>query len=76
MHNLVPYLRGKWGTKFAYSPWSRYGKVKEMLKDKCVVSNIEGVTAGGESACFWSMTTSAETGLPVKWAGELTSYLS
>jgi hypothetical protein len=39
-----------------------------MLKDKCTVSNIEGVEAGGEDACFWSMSTSAETGLPVNWA--------
>lgn len=45
-----------------------YGLVKEMLKDKCAVSNIEGVEASGEDACFWSMTTDAATGLPVKWA--------
>ena len=45
-----------------------YELVKKMLAGKCVVSNIEGVNAQGEDSCFWSMTTSAETGLPVKWA--------
>lgn len=37
------------------------------MSTRCTLSNIEGVAAGNENTCFWSQSTSAATGLPVKW---------
>ena len=45
-----------------------FGLVKEKLKGKCALANIEGVTSGQEDSCAWSTLTGANDGLPVKWA--------
>ena len=52
---------------FGEAPWNFTGSVLDLLKDKCPVSNIESVDAGGEMECFWSTGSDAATGKPVPW---------
>ena len=44
-----------------------YPLVKEMLKGVCIVANIEAVDAYYEDRCFWSTSSSADTGAPIRW---------
>ena len=53
---------------YGESPWNFTGSVQDLLKDTCPVSNIESVSSGSEASCFWSTSTDAATGLPVKWS--------